>query len=249
MLKILIYECFIWSNKFLMVTQQKKINAAKLAITKITSGMNIGLGTGSTANELIKLLGDNPVLKDKCRFACTSTQTELLAKNNSIHIEEIDNFNYLDLTIDGADEIDHNGNMIKGGGGALLREKMIASISKNYIIIVDETKYVDKLGKFPLPVEIVKFGPKSTITLLKNIFSEYDLYPEIKIRMNDNGSHFNTDGGNLVVDCYCAELHSLNEIKTKIESVPGVITSGLFINMASSMILGEKEKASEVLFK
>ena len=232
-----------------MVTQQKKINAAKLAITKITSGMNIGLGTGSTANELIKLLGDNPKLKDNCRFACTSTQTELLAKNNSINIEEIDNFNYLDLTIDGADEIDHNGNMIKGGGGALLREKMIASISKNYIIIVDDTKYVDKLGKFPLPVEIVKFGPKSTITLLKNIFSEYDLYPEIKIRPNDDGSNFNTDGGNLIVDCYCTELNSLHEIKNKIESVPGVVTSGLFINMASSMILGESEKASEVLFK
>ena len=232
-----------------MVTQQKKINAAKLAITKITSGMNIGLGTGSTANELIKLLGDNPKLKNNCRFACTSTQTELLAKNNSINIEEIDNFNYLDLTIDGADEIDHNGNMIKGGGGALLREKMIASISKNYIIIVDDTKYVDKLGKFPLPVEIVKFGPKSTITLLKNIFSEYDLYPEIKIRPNDDGSNFNTDGGNLVVDCYCTELNSLHEIKNKIESVPGVVTSGLFIDMASSMILGESEKASEVLFK
>jgi ribose 5-phosphate isomerase A len=232
-----------------MVTQQKKINAAKLAITKITSGMKIGLGTGSTANELIKLLGDNPELKDNCRFACTSAQTELLAKNNSINIEEIDNFNYLDLTIDGADEIDHNGNMIKGGGGALLREKMIASISKNYIIIVDDTKYVDKLGKFPLPVEIVKFGPKSTITLLKNIFSEYDLYPEIKIRPNDDGSNFNTDGGNLVVDCYCTELNSLHEIKNKIESVPGVVTSGLFINMASSMILGESEKASEVLFK
>lgn len=232
-----------------MVTQQKKINAAKLAITKITSGMNIGLGTGSTANELIKLLGVNPELKDNCRFACTSAQTELLAKNNSINIEEIDNFNYLDLTIDGADEIDHNGNMIKGGGGALLREKMIASISKNYIIIVDDTKYVDKLGKFPLPVEIVKFGPKSTITLLKNIFSEYDLYPEIKIRPNDDGSNFNTDGGNLIVDCYCTELNSLHEIKNKIESVPGVVTSGLFINMASSMILGESEKASEVLFK
>ena len=232
-----------------MVTQQKKINAARLAITKINPGMNIGLGTGSTANELIKLLGNNPKLKDNCRFACTSTQTELLAKNNSINIEEIDNFNYLDLTIDGADEIDHNGNMIKGGGGALLREKMIASISKNYIIIVDDTKYVDKLGKFPLPVEIVKFGPKSTITLLKNIFSEYDLYPEIKIRPNDDGSNFNTDGGNLVVDCYCTELNSLHEIKNKIESVPGVVTSGLFINMASSMILGESEKASEVLFK
>ena len=232
-----------------MVTQQKKINAAKLAITKINSGMNIGLGTGSTANELIKLLGDNTELKDNCRFACTSTQTELLAKNNSINIEEIDNFNYLDLTIDGADEIDHNGNMIKGGGGALLREKMIASISRNYIIIVDERKYVDKLGKFPLPVEIVKFGPKSTITLLKNIFSEYNLYPEIKIRPNNDGSNFNTDGGNLVVDCYCTELNSLHEIKNKIESVPGVVTSGLFINMASSMILGESEKASEVLFK
>jgi len=232
-----------------MVTQQKKINAARLAITKINSGMNIGLGTGSTANELIKLLGNNPKLKDNCRFACTSTQTELLAKNNLINIEEIDNFNYLDLTLDGADEIDHNGNMIKGGGGALLREKMIASISKNYIIIVDDTKYVDKLGKFPLPVEIVKFGPKSTITLLKNIFSEYDLYPEIKIRQNDDGSNFNTDGGNLVVDCYCTELNSLHEIKNKIESVPGVVTSGLFINMASSMILGESEKASEVLFK
>ena len=126
---------------------------------------------------------------------------------------------------------------------------MIASISKNYIIIVDDTKYVDKLGKFPLPVEIVKFGPKSTITLLKNIFSEYDLYPEIKIRPNDDGSYFNTDGGNLVVDCYCTELNSLHEIKNKIESVPGVVTSGLFINMASSMILGESEKASEVLFK
>ena len=204
---------------------------------------------GSIENDGLHTLAKHAYFACGATTACTSAQTELLAKNNSINVEEIDNFNYLDLTIDGADEIDHNGNMIKGGGGALLREKMIASISKNYIIIVDDTKYVDKLGKFPLPVEIVKFGPKSTITLLKNIFSEYDLYPEIKIRPNDDGSNFNTDGGNLVVDCYCTELNSLHEIKNKIESVPGVVTSGLFINMASSMILGESEKASEVLFK
>ena len=137
-----------------MTTQQKKINAAQLVIKKIKPGMSLGLGTGSTANEFIHILGKDRDLVKSLKFTSSSNQTIETARIYSIKCLELDEFDYLDITIDGADEIDKNGDMIKGGGGALLREKMLANISKEYFIIIDESKSVKTLGNFPLPIAV-----------------------------------------------------------------------------------------------
>jgi ribose 5-phosphate isomerase A len=248
MLEILIYNCCQISNKFLMTAQQKKINAAKLAIKKIKPGMNLGLGTGSTANELIHLLGKDKNLAESLKCVSSSIQTEEIAKDYSIKFQQLDEFEFLDITIDGADEIDDNGNMIKGGGGALLREKMLANMSKEYFIIIDESKKVNTLGKFPLPIEIIPFSPKSTISLISKVFEEYQMTPEIILRLDSGGLNFITDGGNFIIDCYCKKILLTDQINVKIEKIPSVITTGLFLNMSSSMIIGYDEYATEINF-
>ena len=248
MLEILIYNCCQISNKFLMTAQQKKINAAKLAIKKIKPGMNLGLGTGSTANELIHLLGKDKNLAESLKCVSSSIQTEEIAKDYSIKFQQLDEFEFLDITIDGADEIDDDGNMIKGGGGALLREKMLANMSKEYFIIIDESKKVNTLGKFPLPIEIIPFSPKSTISLISKVFEEYQMTPEIILRLDSGGLNFITDGGNFIIDCYCKKILLTDQINVKIEKIPSVITTGLFLNMSSSMIIGYDEYATEINF-
>jgi len=231
-----------------MTAQQKKINAAKLAIKKIKPGMNLGLGTGSTANELIHLLGKDKNLAESLKCVSSSIQTEEIAKDYSIKFQQLDEFEFLDITIDGADEIDDNGNMIKGGGGALLREKMLANMSKEYFIIIDESKKVNTLGKFPLPIEIIPFSPKSTISLISKVFEEYQMTPEIILRLDSGGLNFITDGGNFIIDCYCKKILLTDQINVKIEKIPSVITTGLFLNMSSSMIIGYDEYATEINF-
>ena len=232
-----------------MTTQQKKINAAKMALKRIRPGMCIGLGTGSTTNEFINLLGQEKQLLKTLRYASSSIQTEMLAQKYSIICEDIDQFNQLDLTVDGADEVSRHGDMIKGGGGALLREKMLASISKDYLIIVDDTKMVDYLGEFPLPVEIINFSPNTTINLLKRAFKTCNLDPEIVIRVNSDGSNVITDGGNIILDCHCGEISDPNLLKKKIEEIPNIITSGFFLNMLNSVFVGDEEGSTEVFFE
>lgn len=232
-----------------MTTQQKKINAAKMALKRIRPGMCIGLGTGSTTNEFINLLGQEKQLLKTLRYASSSIQTETFAKKYSIICEDIDQFNQLDVTVDGADEVSRQGEMIKGGGGALLREKMLASISKDYLIIVDDTKMVDYLGNFPLPIEIMNFSPNTTINLLKKAFKAYHLDPEIILRVNSDSSSVITDGGNLILDCHCGQILDPNLLKKKIEEIPNVITSGFFLNMISSVFVGDEKGSTEVFFE
>tara|TARA_Y100000591_G_scaffold142104_1_gene122095 strand:+ start:1524 stop:2222 length:699 start_codon:yes stop_codon:yes gene_type:complete len=232
-----------------MTTQQKKINAAKMALKRIKPGMCVGLGTGSTTNEFINLLGQEKQLLKTLRYASSSIQTETFAKKYSIICEDIDQFNQLDVTVDGADEVSRQGEMIKGGGGALLREKMLASISKDYLIIVDDTKMVDYLGNFPLPIEIMNFSPNTTINLLKKAFKAYHLDPEIILRVNSDSSSVITDGGNLILDCHCGQILDPNLLKKKIEEIPNVITSGFFLNMISSVFVGDEKGSTEVFFE
>ncbi len=232
-----------------MTTQQKKINAAKMALKRIKPGMCVGLGTGSTTNEFINLLGQEKQLLKTLRYASSSIQTETFAKKYSIICEDIDQFNQLDVTVDGADEVSRQGEMIKGGGGALLREKMLASISKDYLIIVDDTKMVDYLGDFPLPIEIMNFSPNTTINLLKKAFKAYHLDPEIILRVNSDSSSVITDGGNLILDCHCGQILDPNLLKKKIEEIPNVITSGFFLNMISSVFVGDEKGSTEVFFE
>ncbi|MAU56663.1 MAG: ribose 5-phosphate isomerase A [Rhizobiales bacterium TMED28] len=232
-----------------MTTQQKKINAAKMALKRIKRGMCVGLGTGSTTNEFINLLGQEKQLLKTLRYTSSSIQTEIFAKKYSIICEDIDQFDHLDVTVDGADEVSRRGDMIKGGGGALLREKMLASISKDYLIIVDDTKMVEYLGHFPLPIEIMNFSPNTTINLLKKAFKACHLDPEIVMRLNSDSSKVITDGGNIILDCHCGKILDSNLLKEKIEEIPNVITSGFFLNMLNSVFVGDQEGSTEVFFE
>ena len=220
-----------------------------MALKRIKRGMCVGLGTGSTTNEFINLLGQEKQLLKTLRYASSSIQTEIFARKYSIICEDIDQFDHLDVTVDGADEVSRQGDMIKGGGGALLREKMLASISRDYLIIVDDSKMVEYLGHFPLPVEIMNFSPNTTNNLLKKAFKTWHLDPEIVMRVNSDSSKVITDGGNIILDCHCGKILDPNLLKEKIEEIPNVITSGFFLNMLNSVFVGDQEGSTEVFFE
>ena len=207
--------------------------AGEKAAEYVKDGMVVGLGSGSTVRYTILKLGE--MLKDGLDIISipTSIETENLARTLGIKISSLNEYSEVDLTIDGADEVDKNLNLIKGGGGALLREKMVAHASRYEIIVVDESKISEYLGNFPLPVEIVKFGYKRTINTLKNL----GCTP--KIRMRDN-KIFITDNGNYIVDCKFERIEKPSELEMEIDKIPGVVETGLFVGLANEVIVGEK---------
>ncbi len=214
--------------------EELKRKAGEKAVEYIKDGMVVGLGTGSTVKYTILKLGE--LVKDGLNIIGipTSIATEKLAKERGIKLGSIDDYQVIDLTIDGADEVDKNLNLIKGGGGALLREKIIAHASKYEIIVVDESKVKDILGDFPLPIEIVKFGYKRTM----NVLSTLGCKPQLRVR---NGKAYITDNGNYIVDCKFDKIENPAELERKIDEIPGVVEIGLFINMAKEVIIGKKE--------
>jgi len=212
--------------------------AAEKSIEFIKDGMTLGLGTGSTVFFLINRLSD--LVKQGLNVKCVSTsnQTSELAKSLGIKISNLNDVDQIDLTIDGADEVDRNLNGIKGGGGALLYEKIVAAASKKVIWIIDSSKFVEKLGRFPLPVEIISFGSKQ---LFKR-FDELGFSPQIRKNGNNN---FITDSGNLIVDLHLNEIDDAINLEWQIKLMPGVVEVGLFNNIAVTVIVG-KEKSSEI---
>jgi ribose 5-phosphate isomerase A len=210
---------------------ESKIAAAEKATEYVRDGMIIGLGTGSTAYWAIQKLGAK--VKDglSIKAVATSINSENLAKELGIPLISISEIEEIDITIDGADEVDDEWNLIKGGGGALLREKIIASFSKELIIIIDESKKVNRLGKFPLPIEIVRFGNEITQKKLRKL----GCVP--KIRTIDN-KPFITDNGNYIVDCDFGMIEQPRELHTVINMIPGVVDNGLFIKIATKVIVG-----------
>lgn len=220
-----------------------KMNEKQLAAEKsvefIQDGMTLGLGTGSTVFFLVNKLAE--LVKDGLKIKCVSTsnQTSELAKSLGIKITEFNEVDKIDLTIDGADEVDKNLNGIKGGGGALLFEKIVASASNQVIWIVDSSKFVKKLGKFPLPVEVIEFGSKQ---ILKR-FTELGYNP--KVRKKDNGRYV-TDSGNIIIDLYLNEIEDSIKLEREIKLIPGVVEVGLFNNIADKIIIG-KENSTEVI--
>jgi ribose 5-phosphate isomerase A len=213
--------------------------AAEKSIEFIKNGMILGLGTGSTVFFLVKKLAE--LVKQGLDITCVSTsnQTSELAKSLGIRISSLNEVEKIDLTIDGADEVDKNLNGIKGGGGALLYEKIVAKASNKVIWIVDSSKYVLQLGKFPLPVEIISFGSNQ---LLKR-FDELGFNPEIRKNGNDN---FITDSGNLIVDLHLNEIEDAINLETQIKLIPGVVEVGLFNNIADLVIIG-KGNSTEII--
>jgi ribose 5-phosphate isomerase A len=210
--------------------ESKRI-AAEKAVDYVQDGMVVGLGTGSTAFWAIQKIGSR--VKDglKIKAVATSINTENLARELGIPLISVSETDGIDITIDGADEVDEEWNLIKGGGGALLREKIIASYSKELIVIIDESKRVKRLGAFPLPVEIVRFGYEVTQKKLRAL----GCIPKIRIIEN---KPFITDNGNYMVDCEFGSIDNPRELHSMINMIPGVVDNGLFIHIATKVIVG-----------
>lgn len=209
---------------------QKRVAGEKSA-EYIKDGMILGLGTGSTAYYMIKKVGELIKNGMKIKAVATSKSTESLARELKIPLLSIDEVDKIDLAIDGVDEIDNEFNAIKGGGGALFREKIVASLANEVIWIMDESKLVDGIGKFPLPVEILPYGYKHVIKELQ----DYSLNPKIRMKEEEI---FVTDNGNYIVDLHIGTPMNINDVYNKVNRITGVIETGLFINMCNRIIIG-----------
>ncbi len=207
---------------------------ADSAVEFIQDGMIVGLGTGSTTYWAIQKLGEKVKEGMKIKAIATSKESESLARELKIPIIPFLDIGQIDITIDGADEVDSNLNLIKGGGGALLREKIVATASKKLIIIVDETKLVKQLGKFPLPVEVIPFGLKATKNTIENLGCKGE------IRTTDGKNKYQTDNGNYIIDCNFGNIENPEEINQCINMIPGVVDNGLFIKLANRILVAYK---------
>ncbi len=221
-----------------MNSQNYKRQAAGHALTLVEPGMILGLGTGSTAAEFVKLLGER-VKQEKLDLRCvaTSEQTRALAEQCGIVIADFSTIADVDLTVDGADEIDPDLNLIKGGGGALLREKIVAMASNRVCIIAEASKQVDCLGAFPLPVEIADFGLAATLAMIEASAAEAECHGTIALRRGGNGELFRTDGGHLIVDCHFGVISNVELLADLLDIIPGVMEHGLFIDIADEAVL------------
>jgi ribose 5-phosphate isomerase A len=205
--------------------------AAAEAVKLVRDGMVVGLGSGSTASIAIRLLGEKVRSGWKIIGVPTSQDSEELARSVGIPIGELKDHHSVDLTIDGADEVDPNLNLIKGLGGALVREKIVASATNMEIIVVDESKMVTYLGqKAPLPVEVVKFASESTMRRLQKFGCE-------PVLREKSGIAFITDNGNLIVDCRFERIDDPKRLETDINLLPGVVDNGLFVGLAHKVIV------------
>ena len=204
--------------------------AAEEAVTYVQSGMTIGLGTGSTAYFAIKKIGGRVADEGlQIRAIATSQRSEALAKELNIPIVGFEDFDELDITIDGADEVDENLNLIKGGGGALLREKIVSMQTKKNIIVVDESKLVAHLGAFPLPVEVVPFA----LTVVNKKMQQLGCTTTLR---KAEGKTYITDNQNYILDCYFGKIENPATLHETINHITGVVDNGLFIQRASLVI-------------
>jgi len=208
--------------------------AAEKAVESIEDGMIIGLGTGSTAYWAIEKIGERVRKGLKIQAVASSTVSESQARELGIPIIPFADVEAIDLTIDGADEVDVNLQLTKGGGGALLREKLLAANSRRFIVIVDESKVVDTLGAFPLPVEIVPFAHELTVRKLQALGCE------LTIRQKD-GANYITDNGNLIADCRFGSITDPVTLHTQLNLIPGVVENGLFVGLTSQLIVGHAD--------
>ncbi len=216
-----------------------KFVAAKRAVEFIQPGMRVGLGTGSTAAWMVRCLGER-VREEGLRVTGvpTSSRTADLARQVGIPIMSLDEAKWLDLTIDGADEFDGNLNLIKGGGAALLQEKIVATASDQMIVIADAAKEVGTLGAFPLPVEVIPFGWQTTKALLEETLVSLDvLSRDCSLRMNGD-SPLITDEANYIVDLHLKRIGNPRQLALVLNQIPGVVENGLFIDICDIVIVG-----------
>ncbi|WP_226553070.1 ribose-5-phosphate isomerase RpiA [Celeribacter naphthalenivorans] len=216
-----------------------KFVAAKKAVDYVEDGMKIGLGTGSTAAWMVRCLGEL-VREEGLNIVGvpTSSRTAELARQQGIKVISLDEAKWLDLTIDGADEFDTELNLIKGGGGALLQEKIVATASDQMIVISDVSKQVDMLGAFPLPVEVIPFGWQTTKALVEEALVSMDvLGHQSTLRMNGEAAYV-TDEGNHIIDLHLQRIGNTRQLALVLNQIPGVVENGLFIDICDKVIIG-----------
>jgi len=227
-----------------MTPEMMKISAAVRALAFVEPGMRLGLGTGSTAAVFVDLLGQE--VKKGLDVVCvpTSEATRRQAEALGIQLTTLDDVAFLDLTIDGSDEIDKELRLIKGGGGALLREKIVATASDRMLVIADESKMVDTLGAFPLPVEVVTFGLNATRNMIEMLAADAGCQGDIKLRVKADGTLFLTDSGNMIFDCHFGRIEDPEGLDEALKFIPGVVENGLFLGIADAAVIGGREGIS-----
>jgi ribose 5-phosphate isomerase A len=223
-----------------MTQDEAKRMAARRALEFVEDGMLLGLGSGTTSRMFIEELGAREKQGLRVRGIATSTSSRQLAESLSIPIITFDDSPVLDLAVDGADEVGPGLALIKGGGGALLREKIVASAARKFIVIADSTKLVYQLGRFPLPVEVIQMA----LPVVTRKLDAFGLSP--KLRHRPDGATFITDEGNFIVDCSCGEITDPAKTAGDIRGIPGVVEHGLFLKMASFALIASDQGVMEV---
>lgn len=218
-----------------------KRQAAERALAYVEDGTTLGLGTGSTAAHFVVLIGERVRRGMKLTCVPTSEATRLQAEQLGITLSTLDSTPFLDLTVDGADELDGQLRLIKGGGGALLREKIVAMASERMVVIADASKQVPVLGRFPLPVEVVRFGLTATSNMVGVMAAEVGCEGEIVLRVGKDGQPFTTDGGNCILDCAFGQIDEPEALDEALKLVPGVVENGLFLGIADAAIVAGPE--------
>jgi ribose 5-phosphate isomerase A len=223
-----------------MTIEGLKRQAAGKALEHVRDGMKLGLGTGSTARHFVDLLGER--VQGGLKVVCVPTSEATRAQAESCGIAlTIDDIDHLDLTVDGADEVDPRFNLIKGGGGALLREKIVAAASDRMIVIADDSKWVASLGRFPLPIEVVPFGLAATRRAIAGAFAEIGASGPMAVRAGPAGHAFVTDGGHWILDAHLGLISDAPRLASLLAAIPGVVEHGLFIGLASTVMLAGSE--------
>lgn len=213
------------------MSEDLKRVAAAAALDEVRPGMRLGLGTGSTARHFVALLGERVARGLDCICVATSESTAAQARALGLRLTDLDETPELDLTVDGADEIGPSLTLIKGGGGALLREKIVAAASRRMVVIADASKEVAVLGRFPLPIEVNRFGLGATRLAIELVMRAHEAEGVLKVRQAASGDPFLTDGGHLVLDAFFGRICSPQALSRALLDIPGVVEHGLFIDL------------------
>ena len=228
--------------------EMAKYVAARRALDFVEDGMRLGLGTGSTAAWLVRLLGE--AVREgglKITAVATSGRTAELAAEMGIAVRPLDEVRWLDLTIDGADEVDPSLNLIKGGGGALLQEKIVATASDQMVVITDASKMVETLGAFPLPVEVVRFGWETTKALIEESLVNVDVLGRSAALRLAGETPFVTDEGHYILDLDLKRIGNVRQLSLVLNQIPGVVENGLFIDICDRVVIGHPDGRVEVI--